>query len=160
MNESIVAKTTITLPANGGTVKAVSTIEAVPYWTRSRKSGEDSPRYHRCDTCRLYTHLMVSTAALAMGDTTTDLSTTSEAPSTPVPDCGTPRANGRGKKHEFVPKTVRLYSEGAHDTHIGPSDCLDLYLLSKRSSSLSSVPRVEEEPSLASSTSVVRTAGL
>lgn len=40
MNESIVAKTTITVPVNGGAVEAVSTIEAVPYWTRSRKSGE------------------------------------------------------------------------------------------------------------------------
>ena len=43
MNESIVAKTTITVPVNGGTVEAVSTIETVPYRTRSRKkSGENS----------------------------------------------------------------------------------------------------------------------
>uniref|UniRef100_A0A3P9J101 Rac GTPase-activating protein 1 n=1 Tax=Oryzias latipes TaxID=8090 RepID=A0A3P9J101_ORYLA len=35
VNESIVAKTTIT--TNGGVVEAVSTIEAVPYWTRGRK---------------------------------------------------------------------------------------------------------------------------
>lgn len=41
MNESIVAKTTITVPVNGGTVEAISTIETVPYWTRSRKSGEN-----------------------------------------------------------------------------------------------------------------------
>lgn len=41
INESIVAKTTITLPVNGGAVEAVSTIETVPYWTRSRKSGEN-----------------------------------------------------------------------------------------------------------------------
>lgn len=34
------AKTTITLPVNGGAVEAVSTIETVPYWTRSRKNGE------------------------------------------------------------------------------------------------------------------------
>lgn len=39
MNESIVTKTTITLPVNGGALEAVSTIETVPYWTRSRKSG-------------------------------------------------------------------------------------------------------------------------
>jgi len=32
-----VAKTTITVPANGGVVEAVSTIETMPYWTRSRK---------------------------------------------------------------------------------------------------------------------------
>lgn len=42
MNESIVAKTTITMPVNGGAVEAISTIETVPYWTRSRKrSGKD-----------------------------------------------------------------------------------------------------------------------
>uniref|UniRef100_A0A667XQ52 Rac GTPase-activating protein 1 n=1 Tax=Myripristis murdjan TaxID=586833 RepID=A0A667XQ52_9TELE len=42
MNESVVAKTTITVPVNGGPVEAVSTIETVPYWTRSkRKSGEN-----------------------------------------------------------------------------------------------------------------------
>lgn len=41
MNDSIVAKTTITMPANGGPVKAVSTIETVPYWTRNRQSGEN-----------------------------------------------------------------------------------------------------------------------
>lgn len=41
INDSIVAKTTITVPANGCAVEAVSTIEAVPYGTRSRKkSGE------------------------------------------------------------------------------------------------------------------------
>uniref|UniRef100_A0A665T0F6 Rac GTPase-activating protein 1 n=1 Tax=Echeneis naucrates TaxID=173247 RepID=A0A665T0F6_ECHNA len=41
MNESIVAKTTITVPVKGGAIEAVSTIETVPYWTRSReKSGE------------------------------------------------------------------------------------------------------------------------
>lgn len=40
INESIVAKTTITVPVSGGTVEAVSTIETVPYWTRSKKNGE------------------------------------------------------------------------------------------------------------------------
>uniref|UniRef100_UPI0037E965C8 rac GTPase-activating protein 1-like n=1 Tax=Semicossyphus pulcher TaxID=241346 RepID=UPI0037E965C8 len=89
MNESIVAKTTITVPVNGGTVEAVSTIETVPYWTRSRKS-----------------------AAPAWADTTTtdQSETASEAPSTPVTDfparLRTPRANGGGKKHQFVSKTV------------------------------------------------------
>lgn len=89
MNESIVAKTTITVPVNGGTVEAVSTIETVPYWTRSRKS-----------------------VAPSLGDTTTtdQSETASEAPSTPVSDfpakLRTPRANGGGKKHQFIPKTV------------------------------------------------------
>lgn len=30
-------KTTVTVPINGGPVEAVSTIETVPYWTRSRR---------------------------------------------------------------------------------------------------------------------------
>ncbi|TMS16196.1 Rac GTPase-activating protein 1 [Larimichthys crocea] len=36
-NETLVTKTTVTVPANGGPVEAVSTIETVPYWTRSRR---------------------------------------------------------------------------------------------------------------------------
>uniref|UniRef100_A0A3P8S2L9 Rac GTPase activating protein 1 n=1 Tax=Amphiprion percula TaxID=161767 RepID=A0A3P8S2L9_AMPPE len=89
MNESIVAKTTITVPVNGGAVEAVSTIETVPYWTRSRKKS----------------------VAPQWGDTTTDQSeTVSETPSTPVPgypaQVQTPRANKGGKKHHFMPKTV------------------------------------------------------
>ncbi|XP_022600971.1 rac GTPase-activating protein 1-like [Seriola dumerili] len=90
MNESIVAKTTITVPVNGGAVEAVSTIETVPYWTRSRKRS----------------------VAPAWGDTTTtdQSETASEAPSTPVSDfqaqLRTPKANGGGKKHHFIPKTV------------------------------------------------------
>lgn len=45
VNESIVTTTTITLPVNGGAVEAVSTIETVPYWTRSRKSGNIFLKY-------------------------------------------------------------------------------------------------------------------
>ncbi|MEQ2221136.1 hypothetical protein ILYODFUR_012569 [Ilyodon furcidens] len=85
-NESVVAKTTITVPAIGGVVEAVSTIEAIPYWTRSRR------RSVLADT------------------TTTDHSEAgSEAPSRPVSDIpaqiDTPRTKG-GKKHHFIPKTV------------------------------------------------------
>lgn len=36
-NESLVAKTTVTVPAGGGPIEAVTTVEAVPYWTRSRR---------------------------------------------------------------------------------------------------------------------------
>uniref|UniRef100_A0A7N6BBR6 Rac GTPase-activating protein 1 n=1 Tax=Anabas testudineus TaxID=64144 RepID=A0A7N6BBR6_ANATE len=43
VNESVVAKTTITVPVNGGAVEAVSTIETVPYWTRSRKKTPSTP---------------------------------------------------------------------------------------------------------------------
>uniref|UniRef100_A0A7N9AZL9 Rac GTPase-activating protein 1 n=1 Tax=Mastacembelus armatus TaxID=205130 RepID=A0A7N9AZL9_9TELE len=88
-NESIVAKTIITVPGDGGAVEAVSTIETVPYWTQSRKKTGPAWR----------------------NTTTTDQSeTASEAPSTAVSDfpaqVQTPRANGGGKKHNFTPKTV------------------------------------------------------
>ncbi|XP_037535145.1 rac GTPase-activating protein 1-like [Nematolebias whitei] len=89
INESIVAKTTITLPASGGVVETVSTIETVPYWTRSRKkSGEKM-----------------------LGDTiiTDQSETVSEAPSSQASDVParlqTPRAKA-GKKHRFISKTV------------------------------------------------------
>ncbi|XP_026161587.1 rac GTPase-activating protein 1-like [Mastacembelus armatus] len=89
-NESIVAKTIITVPGDGGAVEAVSTIETVPYWTQSRKKSA-GPAWRNT--------------------TTTDQSeTASEAPSTAVSDfpaqVQTPRANGGGKKHNFTPKTV------------------------------------------------------
>uniref|UniRef100_A0A4W6BXX5 Rac GTPase-activating protein 1 n=1 Tax=Lates calcarifer TaxID=8187 RepID=A0A4W6BXX5_LATCA len=77
MNESIVAKTTITVPVNGGAVEAVSTIETVPYWTRSRKrSGEN----------------FVDAPSTPVQDFPAQLRT--------------PKANSGGKKHHFIPKTV------------------------------------------------------
>uniref|UniRef100_A0A672Y9A1 Rac GTPase-activating protein 1 n=2 Tax=Sphaeramia orbicularis TaxID=375764 RepID=A0A672Y9A1_9TELE len=89
MNESIVAKTTITVPVNGGAVEAVSTIETVPYWTRSKKKSL-GPAW--ADT------------------TTTDQSeTASDAPGTLISlpaQTRTLRENGGGKKHHFIPKTV------------------------------------------------------
>uniref|UniRef100_A0AAY4CTH8 Rac GTPase-activating protein 1 n=1 Tax=Denticeps clupeoides TaxID=299321 RepID=A0AAY4CTH8_9TELE len=40
-NESLVATTTVTMTPNGGPIEAISTIETIPYWTRSRrKTGE------------------------------------------------------------------------------------------------------------------------
>ncbi|XP_029006586.1 rac GTPase-activating protein 1-like isoform X2 [Betta splendens] len=89
MNESIVAKTTITMPVNGGAVEAVSTIETVPYWTRSRKRS--------------------GTSAWADTTSTDQSEAVIEAPSTPVADFSaqpqTPKPKG-GKKHRFVSKTV------------------------------------------------------
>ncbi|XP_034029344.1 rac GTPase-activating protein 1 [Thalassophryne amazonica] len=38
-NETLVTTTTVTVPAGGGAVEAVSTIETVPYWTRSRSKS-------------------------------------------------------------------------------------------------------------------------
>ncbi|XP_069828262.1 rac GTPase-activating protein 1 isoform X2 [Dendropsophus ebraccatus] len=42
-NESIVTKTTVTVPNNGGVIEAVSTIETVPYYTRSRRTAQLQP---------------------------------------------------------------------------------------------------------------------
>ncbi|XP_028850024.1 rac GTPase-activating protein 1 [Denticeps clupeoides] len=36
-NESLVATTTVTMTPNGGPIEAISTIETIPYWTRSRR---------------------------------------------------------------------------------------------------------------------------
>uniref|UniRef100_A0A8C7UYV9 Rac GTPase-activating protein 1 n=1 Tax=Oncorhynchus mykiss TaxID=8022 RepID=A0A8C7UYV9_ONCMY len=77
INDSIVTKTTITVPVNGGPVEAVSTIKTVPgYWIRSR-TGE---------------------MKLASLDT-------SLFSSAPLP-LKTPRAKGGVRKHEFLAKTV------------------------------------------------------
>ncbi|XP_077583340.1 rac GTPase-activating protein 1-like isoform X2 [Stigmatopora nigra] len=91
INDSIVTKTTITVPVYGGAVESVSTIQTVPYRTRSRTRS----------------------AAPAWADSTSiELSqTNSEAPGTPVPDFPphfeTPKANGGGgKQHLFISKTV------------------------------------------------------
>uniref|UniRef100_A0A8B9J801 Rac GTPase-activating protein 1 n=1 Tax=Astyanax mexicanus TaxID=7994 RepID=A0A8B9J801_ASTMX len=43
-NESLVAKTTVTVPKNGGPIEAVTTVEAVPYWTRSRRKTGNRPQ--------------------------------------------------------------------------------------------------------------------
>lgn len=87
LSESIVAKTTITVPVNGGSVEA--TVETGPYWTRSRKRS----------------------VALTWADTTTTESeTASEAPATPACEpCPSQLRTPRGaaaKKHHFIPKTV------------------------------------------------------
>ncbi|KAL0977813.1 hypothetical protein UPYG_G00161530 [Umbra pygmaea] len=91
INDSIVTKTIITVPVNGGAVEAVSTIETVPgYWTRNRR-----------------------TTAAKGSDTTTTIDqsdTVSEAPSTPrseaPPPTKTPRAKVGARKHEFLGRTV------------------------------------------------------
>uniref|UniRef100_A0A8C8A2L4 Rac GTPase-activating protein 1 n=1 Tax=Oryzias sinensis TaxID=183150 RepID=A0A8C8A2L4_9TELE len=89
-NETLVTTTTVTVPANGGPVEAVSTIETVPYWTRSRrKTGktaiqEDSESVRSEDVFK--------------------------APANPEGDAraqpSTPQSKGAVRPHEFVSKTV------------------------------------------------------
>uniref|UniRef100_A0A674PJR7 Rac GTPase activating protein 1 n=1 Tax=Takifugu rubripes TaxID=31033 RepID=A0A674PJR7_TAKRU len=50
VNESLVAKTTVSVPVNGGPVEAIATIETIPYWTRSRrKTGKLFMRFPHAD---------------------------------------------------------------------------------------------------------------
>ncbi|KAM4044258.1 rac GTPase-activating protein 1 [Anomaloglossus baeobatrachus] len=61
-NESIVTKTMVTVPKNGGVIEAVSTIETVPYYTRSRRTAQLQPwssdsslmsrQFDETDNCR------------------------------------------------------------------------------------------------------------
>uniref|UniRef100_UPI00398EB5E1 rac GTPase-activating protein 1 isoform X1 n=2 Tax=Pristiophorus japonicus TaxID=55135 RepID=UPI00398EB5E1 len=85
-NDSIVAKTTLTLPNNGGPIEAVSTIETVPYWTRSRRR----------------------TANLQGQDLDVISDTPSSTPSVAShsDNCVTPQSIGGMRTHEFVSKTV------------------------------------------------------
>uniref|UniRef100_A0A3Q2ZUJ1 Rac GTPase-activating protein 1 n=1 Tax=Kryptolebias marmoratus TaxID=37003 RepID=A0A3Q2ZUJ1_KRYMA len=77
-SETLVTKTTVTVPTNGGPVEAVSTIETIPYWTRSRrKTGKTSPQIHSV-SAGLYS----------------------------LAEASTPQSKGGVRLHEFVSKTV------------------------------------------------------
>ncbi|XP_043820922.1 rac GTPase-activating protein 1 isoform X2 [Dromiciops gliroides] len=83
-NESIVAKTTVTVPNDGGPIEAISTIETVPYWTRSRrKTGTLQP--------------WNSDSTLASRQLESRAETDSSS---------TPQNNGGMRLHDFVSKTV------------------------------------------------------
>lgn len=92
-NESIVTKTTVTVPIDGGPIEAVSTIETVPYWTRSRRK----------------------TANLQGWDSDSILSENVDAENVGLQkkpevehyqEPSTPHSNGCIRLHEFVSKTV------------------------------------------------------
>ncbi|XP_023112798.1 rac GTPase-activating protein 1 isoform X2 [Felis catus] len=83
-NESIVAKTTVTVPNDGGPIEAVSTIETVPYWTRSRRK----------------------TGTLQPWNSDSTLSSRQLEPRTETDSSGTPQNNGGMRLHDFVSKTV------------------------------------------------------
>uniref|UniRef100_A0A669CJK4 Rac GTPase activating protein 1 n=1 Tax=Oreochromis niloticus TaxID=8128 RepID=A0A669CJK4_ORENI len=82
-NEAIVTKTTVTVPANGGSVEAVSTIETVPYWTRTAMEW---------DSESVKSEDVFKQPANPEGEM-------KAAPSTP-------QSNGGVRLHEFVSKTV------------------------------------------------------
>ncbi|XP_054033452.1 rac GTPase-activating protein 1 [Dryobates pubescens] len=83
-NESIIAKTTLTVPNDGGPIEAVSTIQTVPGPRRSRrKSGPFQPLSSELNIC------------------SQQLEPKAESES-----CGTPQSNGGVRLHDFVSKTV------------------------------------------------------
>ncbi|XP_040395543.1 rac GTPase-activating protein 1 isoform X2 [Cygnus olor] len=83
-NESIVAKTTVTVPSDGGPIEAISTIQTVPYSLRSqRKSGPLQPWNSESN----------------LGNKQLESKSESNG------SC-TPQNNGGVRLHEFVSKTV------------------------------------------------------
>ncbi|MBZ3879020.1 Rac GTPase-activating protein 1 [Sciurus carolinensis] len=83
-NESIVAKTTVTVPNDGGPIEAVSTIETVPYLMRSRRK----------------------TGTLQPWNSDSTLNSRPLEPRTENDSSGTPQSNGGMRLHDFVSKTV------------------------------------------------------
>ncbi|XP_054465194.1 rac GTPase-activating protein 1 [Anoplopoma fimbria] len=87
-SETLVTKTTVTVPGNGGPVEAVSTIESVPYWTRSRRK----------------------TAAMEWDSESVKSEDIFKQPSNPEGERkvapSTPQSHGSVRHHEFVSKTV------------------------------------------------------
>lgn len=89
-NETLVTKTTVTVPANGGPVEAVSTIESIPYWTRSRRK----------------------TAAMEWDSESVKSDDVFKQPGNRGEEIkvqpSTPQSHGGVRLHEFVSKTVRM----------------------------------------------------
>nr|XP_019960288.1 PREDICTED: rac GTPase-activating protein 1 [Paralichthys olivaceus] len=87
-NETLVTKTTVTVPIDGGPVEAISTIETVPYWTRSRRK----------------------TAAMEWDSESVTSEDVFKQPSIPEGEQrhapSTPQNSGGVRHHEFVSKTV------------------------------------------------------
>ncbi|XP_076597503.1 rac GTPase-activating protein 1 [Chaetodon auriga] len=87
-NETLVTKTTVTVPVNGGPIAAVSTIETVPYWTRSRRK----------------------TVAMDWESESVKSEDVFKQPSNPEEQINvqpsTPQSHGGVRLHEFVSKTV------------------------------------------------------
>uniref|UniRef100_A0A9J7X870 Rac GTPase-activating protein 1 n=1 Tax=Cyprinus carpio carpio TaxID=630221 RepID=A0A9J7X870_CYPCA len=90
-NESLVAKTTVTVPADGGPIEAVTTVEAVPYWTRSRRKTA-AVEWDTADTDSVQSMDVFKQPGQPNGEIRTEPST--------------PQGNGGVRLHEFVSKTV------------------------------------------------------
>uniref|UniRef100_A0A8C6WNM2 Rac GTPase-activating protein 1 n=1 Tax=Neogobius melanostomus TaxID=47308 RepID=A0A8C6WNM2_9GOBI len=90
-SETLVTKTTVMVPGDGGPAEAISTIETVPYWTRSRRrTGNKS--------------------AMEWDSESVKSDDVFKQPSLPEAEMKTqprtPQNNGGVRLHEFVSKTV------------------------------------------------------
>ncbi|CAB1336568.1 unnamed protein product, partial [Coregonus sp. 'balchen'] len=107
-NESLVAKTTVTVPADGGPIEAVSTIEAVPYWTRSRRKTGNSSYSFTVDLISFKIEDATQewdSESVKSEDVMFKQSSRPERDSRPQ-EPSTPQGNGGVRLHEFVSKTV------------------------------------------------------
>ncbi|XP_035237400.1 rac GTPase-activating protein 1 isoform X1 [Anguilla anguilla] len=89
LNESIVARTTLTVPADGGSIEAVATIETVPYWTRSRRKTSVVQGWESDSTSAENVPKLIN-----------------KPERVPVSEPSTPQGNGGVRLHEFISKTV------------------------------------------------------
>ncbi|KAK6466871.1 rac GTPase-activating protein 1 [Huso huso] len=92
-NESIVTKTTVTVPSDGGPIEAVSTIETVPYWTRSRRKTANLQGWD-------------SDSILSENVDTENVGLQKQPEVERYQEPSTPHSNGCIRLHEFVSKTV------------------------------------------------------
>uniref|UniRef100_A0A8C3I4G9 Rac GTPase-activating protein 1 n=1 Tax=Chrysemys picta bellii TaxID=8478 RepID=A0A8C3I4G9_CHRPI len=83
-NESIVAKTTLMVPNDGGPIEAISTIQTIPYHLRSRRK----------------------TASLQPWNSDSSLGSRQLESRSETDGSNTPQSNGGMRLHEFVSKTV------------------------------------------------------
>lgn len=134
-NETLVTKTTVTVPINGGPVEAVSTIETVPYWTRSRRKTGRFP-FSPCDldsasvlkhnqkwshsSSRLSAAMEWDSESVQSEDVFKQPENPDREPRPMQPK--TPQNQGGVRPHEFVSKTVReQWSRGGSELVFAPS---------------------------------------
>ncbi|KFW06632.1 Rac GTPase-activating protein 1 [Fulmarus glacialis] len=92
-NESIVAKTTLMVPNDGGPIEAISTIQTVPYSLRSRRK-------------RFVLVLKQLLCPLQPWSSESSMGSKQPESKSETDGSGTPQSNGGVRLHEFVSKTV------------------------------------------------------
>lgn len=123
------AKTTVSVPVDGGPVEAVATIETVPYWTRSRRKTGNifllawKPADVIWDV--IPSLFAVSAAAMELDTDSVQSVELFKQPSNPAADekmqPSTPQRQGGVRLHEFVSKTVSIAVFGAEPPSRSPA---------------------------------------